>query len=815
MKFISKNITKQLSSLFIITIFSIALFSIFFPKKAYAKSSVCFARKYNILTIEKNVLYKIKNLGKTDYVRYSVSNPSLASIGKKSGLMTPKKAGKLTVNAVIYNKKHKRLKTLTNNVTIQQKKQILPNAVFKVNKGINPWNFTISLSCSRILLKKEIQADKLTITPKGRKSPKLTASFTSLSADGKEIIYTLNTSGQTKLCPGNSSMDGTYTLESLRFSKKLSLNYKERLTENTLSGFVLNSDGNSVKHALVTLKKGTVTLNKCHTDENGHYKLQNVQNADCLTVEKTGFKKNTLYNPAISSKGTTCENIILRSSKETDVAMDFLITDKKNNPIPNTSIYILEQKDTAPSQTPFPDTTEQISAVNCMADYIPKEKILYSGATDSGGRLLLSNSPSSPSAPCSNLTLGEETLVSYSAQQKPAPNIKKEILPSSILDDNKNYVIYIKNYSKDNLQHSYHTKKILFSFTSLITDYAFLHVRLNLCQQTSLKDLSIISDTPPSLYRSLLFQFFHPDDKKAFYQYPVEKEHFKMTGNKILSSSLLLPISLPEDTYYLKIQALSEESNILSQSDFVICYISNSTAFLEPITLQKAGYARLLVYGNREYSLSSKASFELYQKYDGYYFYIGNYFTDIFTKKDKEFSVSSLYLNNLFPNSDYLLVPLSGNIAAKEYLSFHSTNQSIFPAKEYAEHSLTPLATIYCIKTDLGINTGNNSDGLHHTDDTCLLSVPNDFYKDTITISYKDTYKISQHLVRTSHAYPNSVIAIYKPNGTFLTSTLTTSPTDNIAANKNNFSKQSIIDIYTNKRILITNQNSYKNYSIS
>lgn len=86
---------------------------------------------------------------------------------------------------------------------------------------------------------------------------------------------------------------------------------------------------------------------------------------------------------------------------------------------------------------------------------------------------------------------------------------------------------------------------------------------------------------------------------------------------------------------------------------------------------------------------------------------------------------------------------------------------------------------------------------------------------DTITISYKDTYKISQHLVRTSHAYPNSVIAIYKPNGTFLTSTLTTSPTDNIAANKNNFSKQSIIDIYTNKRILITNQNSYKNYSIS
>lgn len=86
-------------------------------------------------------------------------------------------------------------------------------------------------------------------------------------------------------------MDGAYTLESLRFSKKLSLNYRERLTQNTLSGFVLSTNGNSVKNALVTLKKGTATLKKCYTDENGHYQLKNASKANRLIVEKTGFQK--------------------------------------------------------------------------------------------------------------------------------------------------------------------------------------------------------------------------------------------------------------------------------------------------------------------------------------------------------------------------------------------------------------------------------------------------------------------------------------------------------------------------------------------
>ena len=834
MKLSTKNITKHFINFFLLSVSAIILFTILFPpcfaiKKAYANTSISFVKKYSILTIDKKVPYKVKNIKNTDYVQFSVSDSSLASIGKKTGWLIPKKSGKLTVKAVIYNKKHKKSKTLSNHITIKEKKKFLPNAVFKIKESINPWNFTISLSCSRILLKKEIHADKLTITPKGKKSPELTASFTSLSADGKEIIYTLDTLSQTKLCPGNSSMDGTYTLESLRFSKKLSFHYEERLTKNTLSGFVLNTNGNSVKNALVTLKKGTTSLKKCHTDKNGHYQLQNISSADCLTVEKTGFQKSTIQNPIISSKGTTCENIILRSDKETEVSMEFLITDKEDHPVSDVSIYILEEKDNTLSKTSIYDSTGAPSAADCTTDSFSKEEILFSGKTNSNGKLLLANSSSTPVAPCSNFTIGEQTFLTSSESQA-SNEPEKKILPSSILDCNRNYVIYIKRISQENLQSGYHTKKILFSFSSLLTNHALLHIKLDKCQQTYINNLSIISDTPPSFCRTLMLQFFHPNEKNFFYQFPIAKEHFKISGNQITISSLLLPVSLPEDTYYLQMQALSEENNILSQSDFVICNITKSELSFPSITLHKTQYARLLVYGNFNNSVSSKASFQLYQKINGHYFFIGDYFTEPFTKKDTKFSTSNLFLGNLLPDSDYLLVPLSGHIAAKEYLFFHTTNQNIFPAKENAEHSLTPLARIHCIKTGIEIYSDVPPDTLQYNgNENSLLFIPDDFNKNTIDISYSKFHNITQEFIRSSLTYPNCIIAIYKLDGTLLTYTLTPPPTDktNIGTdiphpfpynqNKNtnklsktNLLKHSITDIYINKRILITNQNSYQ-----
>ena len=777
MTLFNSKITKFSYMFIFLTFITAAFLTNFSPlhfsiKKVQAAAPISFTKTYRDLTVGKKVKYQLKNMNKTNYAKFFLSNSSLASIEKNTGILTPKKTGILTVKAIVYNKKNKIIKILKNQVTIQEKKKILPNATFKVKKTINPWNFTITLSCSRILLEKEINTDKLSIYPKGKKSPKLTASFTKLSDNGQEIIYTLNTFSQAKLCPGNFSMDGTYILESKRFSKKLSLTYQERLTKNTLSGFVFYTNGNCVKNALVTLKKGDITIKKSYTDKNGHYLFKNISGSDCLTVEKSGFQKCTIQNPIISPKGTTCENIILRSEKDTDIAIEFFVTDKQDIPIPNTSIYLLEEKETKPN--------------NHKTDSFSKDDILYSGTTDSTGKLLLSNTSSVPANPYSGLIFEEQTTLTYSSNQKP-PVTNKNVLAKTILDCNKTYAIYIKNFSLEQPHSSYLTKKIIFSFSNILTNRALLHIKLEPCPLTSIKNLSIISDTPSSIYRSLSLQFFHPDRKESFYELTISKEQFRELGNQIVIPSLLLPTALPDGTYYLCIKALSEENNILSKSNFITCNITKHAISLKEVTLQKPQYARILAYGNFESRVSDIASFQLYQKVSNHYFFLQNVSTEQFTKKSHEFSLANLFLENLLPDTDYILIPSSSTIAAQEYVSFHTTKQTIFPTKVDAEHSLTPLSRIHCLKN-------------------FIPSIPPNFYLDTISISYQKSHNVTQDFVRRCQTYPNCVIAIYNSSGTLLTSTITTSP----MLDYTSFPKYSIIDIYANNKILKTNQTSYQ-----
>lgn len=148
-----------------------------------------------------------------------------------------------------------------------------------------------------------------------------------------------------------------------------------------------------------------------------------------------------------------------------------------------------------------------------------------------------------------------------------------------------------------------------------------MHIKLEPCPLTSIKNLSIISDTPPSIYRSLSLQFFHPDRKESFYELTISKEQFRALGNQIVIPSLLLPTALPDGTYYLCIKALSEENNILSKSNFITCNITKHAISLKEVTLQKPQYARILAYGNFESRTSDIASFQLYQKVSNHYFF--------------------------------------------------------------------------------------------------------------------------------------------------------------------------------------------------
>lgn len=819
MKYILKNAIYQILFFLILTTtiaFLSTLFrpSLFYSKIAFASSSPAFTKTYQTLTINQKIQYKVKNLKKTNYVYFSVSNSSLASIEKRNGWLTAKKVGKLIVKATIYNKNHKKIKTLTNTISIRKKKAILPNAVFKVKDNINPYNFTISLSCSRIALKKEINKDKLTILPKGKKKTILTASFTNLSSDGREITYTLSSASKKLLCPGDFSMNGSYTLKSRCFSKKLSINYEERLTKNTLSGFVLKTDGSSIKNALVSLKKDNITIQTCFTDNNGHYQLQNISDATALTAEKSGFQKSTIFNPAISSKGTTCENIILRSLNKTNAAIEFFVTDQENHPLSNAAIYVLESSKANPIDNPLSENNT--SYINTITDSFSKKDILFSGNTDSSGKLLLANTTTLTSAPCSNLIIGNQNQLTYSPVSK-FSSTNKTILPNSILNFEKYYTIYIKYFSSNNLQSGYHTRKINFSFSHLLTNHTFLHIKLNPCQQTYIKNLSLSCETPPSLCRSLLLQFFCPEQKKTFYQYSIEKEYFKIMENQIVISSHILPVTFPDDTYYLSMRAQSEEKKTLAESSIVICQITNSVISLHSITLQKPHYARILVYGAFKNNPSYRASFQLFQKKDEYYFEIGTFSSQSFSKAENEYAISDLYLTNLLPNQSYVLVPLFDSVIAKNFISFTATKENTCQTKENAIHSLTPLTQIDCslvkeknngfykLPQEISLNVTTEFNKTNTKKEFYGNALPDNFYSDTFFVSYTSCHTISQEFVRSTSSYPNCVIAIYKSDGTLLSTTFSAPPADKI-----NISNSFIMDIYTNKEILITNQDFYK-----
>ena len=790
MKFTNKKTLKVLTIFLIFTVIIstfISLLFTFHQASAKTKSSASFVKKYQSLSVNKEVQYQIKNLKKTEYAHFFISDTTLASIQKETGLLIPKKAGKLTITAKIYNKKQQLIKTLKDNISIKKNKSILPNASFQLKETINPWNFTLILSCNRILLKSEISSDTLTILPKGKTTPKLTASFTSLSSDGKEVIYTLTSSSQKKLCPGDCSMDGNYILKSTCFSKKLSLTYEERLTENTLSGFILKENGNPIKNALLSLKRTGLSDKTCFSDSNGYYQFKNISNPASLTIEKEGYQTKNIINPVISSEGTTCENIILRSSKDTSATLKFLITDTKNNPISDAVITILKRKDT--------DTDNSYSSASSSNNItIDKENILFSSTTDSTGTLLLTNSDSLTSAPCSNLNLHQNATLSYTASTQ-LFSTNTSILPSSILNTVDNYTIYISKFSPDHVSSAYQTQRLDFSFSDLITNQANIHIKLNKCQHLTINNFTLCTTNSLIDIHTLSLYFYHPEHRKSFYQYTISKEQFTQNkGNITLSSNL--PLSIPDGTYYLSVEALSEGNTTLEASAIFPIIIQNSILSLtntNSISLNPTRFARILAYSDSIDNLLSDCSFQLYQKCDCYYFFINTFNIKTSTKKsNNNYTTATILLSHLLPEQNYLLLPTDNRFSLKETALFFTTENNTYLTKNEAEYSTSPITKIQCILTD----------NYEHSD------IEKDFSSNTISIAYHTIHIISQDFIRSSKSYPNCVMALYQKDGSLLSLHLTLPATDLktiYSSNKTN----SIIDIYTNKEILITNQDSY------
>lgn len=779
MKIFIKNNTLFFYLLFILNVViltSFLLLNFVCNASAKSKNNISFVKKYQSVTLNNQLKYKIKNLKQTDTVSFFVSDSSLALINKKSGLLTPKKAGRITVTAKVYNKKKILLKTLHNTIMIK-KKPCIPNAFFKIKKNINSWDFTFTLSCSRILLKSEISSDILTISPIGKNIPKLTASFSKLSSDGKKITYVLSPSSQKKLCPGDSSMNGTYLLKSSSFSQKLTLTYKERLTQNTISGFVLKEDGNPIKNALLTLKKQGNLKQICYSDSNGHYSFQNISSSDSLIVSKDGFQTKEIKTPTLSKKGTTCENIILRSSDNISAAINFFVTDKKNIPISDASIYLLSGAST--------NAIETINN-NTSAGFIKDDTILYFGKTDINGNLLISSFDKMKDAPCSYFDIDNDSKISYSSKSRLlSTNTIK--LSNSILNTTDSYTIIVQNFLPDNITNSYQTQLFTFSFSDLSTEYAEIHICLS-------KNISIILDniiiySANSLFdcNAISISLYHPKQKNSFYQLTLSNETFTQDDNKIIVSASL-PISIPDGTYYISVKALSKTDSLLYVSSVLPVTITDSKMFSENILLEQPRFARALTYFKETEKQLNNVSFSLYQKCGIFYFHIKNIKSNSFQKNNNGYYTTSLLLSGLHEKCEYILLPASDSFQTKNSLPFSITNENSYLSEGDAWYSSSPAIKLECISI-----SKNNAASVYFPNN-------NSHY-----INEPLCHSISQDFIRSSSNYPNCVIAYYKTNGTLLSLSLTLSPiNDNTTFSFDN--SAIITDIYINKKILITSQ---------
>ena len=711
-----------------------------------------FAHKYHQLRVGKSCHFSLKYQKKSCKIIYTSSNKRIASIGKKTGICTGKKPGRVTIYAKIYPGKNKKILTLKHSLRIV-KSSLLPNAAFHMVQSINPYSHTVKIGCSRILLKKEVQKSKLTLKKKGSSSP-LTASFSSLSSNGKVLTYTLTSHSRKKLCPKDGTMNGTYTLSSPLFRKRLSLTYRERIGNYALSGYVFSVEGNPVNKAYVKcITKNSVKT--CYTDSRGYYHLEKVKNPVSLTITKSGYLSETLTDVATSAKTTRCENIVLHTSHENSFSAQFHVTEQRGTAIPNASVYLLQGGYRA------------------------------AGETDKQGNLFLYTDAIPEASPCTKWSIGGQKALTYDNHFTPNAAHKKKIQPLSL---EKACTLLIGKNPRENSP-GYEFYKFTFCPRDYISQQFYFDIKLSDSSSTlSLKNLSLKCDDASGQFCTFLhLSLYQGGCTRPVFRTRLAEDSFSIADNKI-SFSREIPCSLPEGSYYVRIEMKDKEENTISFFPMAALSIREGNCSSRELSCLPPSYGRVLAHGDFA-STNATASFERYQWMEGQYYYIDTLSTPVFQGKEWDTKTADLIMPCMETRIPYLLVPVKGNITGKTHIKFTAGVDSTYSDINTVMSS-PPLAKVSCISTPE-----------NYTPELPLELVEQDGSpKAAAEITATKSY------VRSCPSYPNSVTVFYKKEGTFLSASLTTSPSQNIDTPKNS---QTIMDIYTSGRALFTTQNSY------
>ena len=732
--------------LFLMIIISIFISCLMpFTSPSAADGGPAFTKKIQKITVGKSVVFHIANIKKSYRTVFSSSNRRIAAVGKNTGKCTGKRAGKCVIYARIYNKNNRKTATLRQTLNVVRS-SVLPNASFHlVQSSINPYDYTVKIGCSRILLKKEVRKSTITLIKKAGTSP-LTAAFSNLSSNGREITYTLSSGSQRKLCPRDGTMDGIYILSSPLFEKKLSLSYQERTGNYSISGYVLSVDGSPINQAYIKCMDGNIEK-VCHTDKNGFYRLSKVKNTASLTVTKSGFYSETLTDLTTAARSTRCENIILHKKNNNSFSALFHVTGQSGSAISNASVLLLRERNS-----------------------LSEDNILFSGRTDKEGNILLYTDNIHLSEPCTKWSIDAHSNLSFD-DHFPSCSTKYKL---STLSLEKSYTLLIGKIPEKNSP-----GRAFRSFTFCPKDYVFrqfyFDVKLSDSNSLSLHNISLKYDqkeTPSVLHLSL----YQAGCAQPVFSSDLNGDYFTLDDN-IVRFTREIPCFVSDDTYYLKI-TVENEKNVSSFWPMTELSIVGGKCASKEISCLPPSFARILAYG--EFTQTGvSASFFRCQKIGGQYFYLDTVNTSPFQGREWNTKTADLILPYTEPESSYLLIPEAGTVSGIDCIFFTAENKFIYPKEESAVN-FPALSKIECTA-----ETQNFPSEFKITDNSFSTTIISDF---TATKSY----------VRSCPSYPNTVIVLHKKDGTVISVTLTAS----ISININSVNRSVIMDIYTNGKML-------------
>ncbi|MDE6851424.1 MAG: carboxypeptidase-like regulatory domain-containing protein [Lachnospiraceae bacterium] len=756
-----------------------------FPLHGSAKTAKPkWKKEISSLEIGKIYRYRIKHCPKNTKVQFTSNHASRASINRKTGLLLAKKKGSVNITAII-RQPHKKAKRLKTKLQITKKKatetsqkpaglsantaknnpSILSHVRFSVAKSINPWNHSIMLYSSRILLLSEIQNTELTLSPLATKSnanadPTLTAQFSSLSADGKTITYQLSGDSAKRLCPGNGTFDGEYHITSTFFPDTLQTQYQERIQLNCISGFVLDTNQLSLSQVSVRLYADSqnVPLAVTTTDKNGYYQFKNITEKN-IRIEATLENYETYSQPSLHPVGQNiCQNIILHPSSTNNLAVSCQILDEQNRPIKNTTVILTTK-------------TTNSSAALTNQENDPSDHFFLQGMADNNGMISFANQKS--------ISSNGYTQIAYYANQS-TPRFISAGMPTSDsvicnslqpFTRNQEYTLYVFPATDGTtIPMDYQMESFSFSFTHLLSDQLFLQIQLQKLPLLSAEKVSISTDTIKNSNSSYHYRLYDRTGKELFQTiFSPLPENSENDYSKQLTMALQCQnVRLPDGDYYAAVTAYDNISssgqassnmehpytdqicpnikNFSSGTTILPVQICNNVITSTHFTLSPCQTFRSLVYTDCENENLEMISFILYQKTDTIHIPIGTYTTDHFSPIH---TGQKAYLNlPVLTDSSYVLVPTNTRYKITAGASFQvSAEENKRISSDTPEHQILfdkIPDNEYTIESELDLS--------HLLDYTDYCTNKNFFSSDYFF---------------HSATYPNTVYAYYQTNGTF------------------------------------------------